>query len=436
MTSYSAALAYLYGLQYRGMKFGLRNIRLLVKAAGHPERGFPSIHIAGTNGKGSTAAFLASICMESGLKTGLYTSPHLVRFTERIRINGNEIPEKLLAGYVERLKPHIESAGATFFEATTCIAFMFFADQKVDIAILETGLGGRLDATNIVRPLLSVLTSISIDHTDYLGRTIRSIAREKAGIIKRSVPCITSSTDPTVLAILRKSARRRNVTMREARRLATMELKSADCGNPVVAFRTAQFTVNSVRLGLPGIHQVSNARLAVGAMELLRKRRDAGDLRTRVTARTIARGLAHARRNTGLRGRLEGVETSARYILDVAHNPSGMKTLVQALSSLHIRNLVAVVGVMKDKAYIPMLDELVRIAAFVVPVAPHLPRALSPRVLERTCVSRGIPVERGFSVKKGLERAEKLAGHSGRILITGSHYVVGEAIHHLGKRRA
>lgn len=418
------------------MKFGLRNIRHLVRAAGHPERRFRSIHIAGTNGKGSTAAFLASICMESGLKTGLYTSPHLIRFTERIRIDGREIPERLLAEYVRQLRPAIESAQATFFEATTCIAFMYFADMNVDIAILEAGLGGRLDATNVVTPLVSVITSVSIDHTEYLGRTIRSIAREKAGIIKRDVPCITSSTDPTVVDTLSRVARTRRAPFFEARHMVRLSLDRALRRKLAVTFRTEHFTVHKVQPGLAGTHQVRNARLAMGALELLRGTEDAAQYCAGMTGRTIARGLFNVQRNAAIRARLEGAGTGARYIFDVAHNPAGMRTLVRGLSSLHMRNLVAVFGVMKDKAYIPMIDELARVASIIVPVAPHLPRALNHSVLQLTCTRRGVPAERGVTVRRGLMKAEVLAGRAGHILITGSHYVVGEAMKQLSGKRA
>ena len=176
MPTYQQTLQYLYRLQWRGMKFGLRNTRRLLQYAGHPERRFASVHLAGTNGKGSTSAFLASIAVEGGLKTGLYTSPHLLRFTERIRVNGAELSEERLVYYVKDLRRVIESVHATFFEATTCIAFRFFADENVDLAVVETGLGGRFDATNVLFPLASVITSIGLDHTQYLGSTPEQIA--------------------------------------------------------------------------------------------------------------------------------------------------------------------------------------------------------------------------------------------------------------------
>src|SRR5512135_1725144 len=208
MTSYSASLRYLYGLQGRGMKFGLRNIRNLLTFAGDPEAKFPSIHVAGTNGKGSTAAFLASAFMEAGYSTGLYTSPHLVRFTERITINGRQISEGRLAKYVGALRSAIEKTGATFFEATTCVAFQYFADEEVDIAIIEVGLGGRLDATNTLAPLACVITSIGFDHMEYLGPTIPSIAAEKGGIVKSRTPVvigpIARSAERTISEIARK----------------------------------------------------------------------------------------------------------------------------------------------------------------------------------------------------------------------------------------
>jgi dihydrofolate synthase/folylpolyglutamate synthase len=398
--TYPQTLRYLYGLQSRGMKFGLRNIRALAKAVGNPHLKFPSIHVAGTNGKGSTCAFIASIFSQSGYRTGLYTSPHLVRFTERIRINGIEMPDDRLVEYVSQLRPMIEKHHATFFEATTCVAFQYFADERVDVAIIETGLGGRLDSTNIIHPLVSGITNVALEHQMYLGNSITTIAREKGGIIKRGVPCVTSSDDDEVLRVLRSIAQRKGSKLIEARR----------------------FAFNRANLGLAGRHQKRNAALASAVVELVRS---STSRFPRLSKVTIRRGLMHVQQNTGIRGRLERV--GRRFILDVAHNPDGIKTLIESLSPATRRNLTVVFGVMKDKEYRTMIELLARMAKRFIAVAPKMERALPSlevaRIAEAWCAS----VVNGGSVTHGMRRA-RLSTSSGNILVTGSNYVVGEAL--------
>ncbi len=418
MISYRDTLRYLYGLEYRGMKFGLRNIRTLVREAGHPERGFPSIHVAGTNGKGSTSAFLASAFTEAGYRTGLYTSPHLVRFTERIRIDGREIDEERLVGYVRRLRPLIEKTRATFFEATTCVAFLYFADENVDVAVIETGLGGRLDATNVLRPLVSVITNVSLEHTEILGRTVRAIAREKGGIIKRNVPVVTGAADPAVIEVLR----------RRAASLGARLTRSGDTGKRPRG--------PGGRPGLHGDHQRRNAALALCTLGVLKETREGKALFPRLTGAVIRRSFARVVKNTGLRGRLESLPYRGRtVVLDVAHNPAGMETLVAAIRKGGGKNLVTVFGVMKDKDYPAMLSALAGVSRTVIAVAPHQKRALSSERLCRLGREKGWAVRDGGSVKKGIRKALRQA-RGGKILITGSHYVVGEALRALSSEIA
>jgi dihydrofolate synthase/folylpolyglutamate synthase len=386
------------------MKFGLRNVRTLLADAGHPERAFPSLHVAGTNGKGSTSAFLASIFREAGCKTGLYTSPHLIRFNERITVNGAEIADERLAWYVAVLRPSIERTRATFFEATTCVAFLYFADEGVDIAVIEAGLGGRLDATNVVRPLVSVVTNVSFDHMDLLGNTLRKIAREKAGIIKKGVPVVTGSEDPAVLDVVRRTARARNTRL----------------------YRTKGFRMPSVSLGLRGSYQTKNAHLAVAAAQIVRRtwaRAFPG-----LTGGAIRRGLARVKGNTGLRGRFHLLNAGGeRYLIDVAHNREGMKTLLGELRRLKHPPRAVVFGVMKDKEFGAMLDELSLVAGTLVAVTPFLQRALPVGVIVREGRRRGMRVIAGGSVKSGLRLARRITG-KGPLLVTGSHYVAGEAL--------
>jgi dihydrofolate synthase/folylpolyglutamate synthase len=427
MTTYSAALRYLYGLQGRGIRLGLRNVRELLASAGNPEHRFPAIHVAGTNGKGSTAAFLASAFMEAGYKTGLYTSPHLVRFTERIRINGREISEHRLLQYVAAFKPAIEKTGATFFEATTCVAFRYFADENVDIAIVEVGLGGRLDATNTLDPLASVITSIGFDHMEYLGPTIPSIAAEKGGIVKKRTPVIIGPMAlPADKTISRIAAKRRAPLTRAKDRVAL------DCGpGGKVSFQGKHLKTGLVRVGLEGAHQTYNAALAVAALDVLLDRRSFRASYRKLSSSSVARGLERVRLNTGLEGRMTNVGRGRKIILDVAHNRDGMHTAVSSLVGEGIGNFTAVFGAMKDKDYLHMLRELEWVADAVITVQAHTSRAASAAVLCKAARRMGLRASEGGSVARGLRMA--LKGRR-RILIIGSHYVVGEALQLLKKK--
>ncbi len=435
MSSYTSTLRWLYGLQYRGMKFGLRNIRTLLREAGHPERHFPSLHIAGTNGKGSTSSFLASILQEAGYRVGLYTSPHLVRFTERIRINGVEIPEKRLVAYASAFRPSVEAVQATFFEATTCIAFQYFADEEVDIAVIETGLGGRLDATNTLRPLVSVITNVGLEHTEFLGTTLKAIAREKAGIIKKGIPVVTSAGEPGVLQVFSRTAARRKTRIFMSKDVVAPTVSGGRAGRSLVKMNGQNLSVGPLLLGLPGEHQVVNASLAVATLQVLRGR---GKLQ-RITSGHIEDGLKRVCRHTGLRARMEELRTSTgSFLIDVAHNPAGMQTLVRSLNERGIRCPVVVFGVMKDKDAGAMLSELSRLNPTIVAVAPGIGRSLPAVEVRKAAKKMGIHAILGPRVSAGVRKALLLAGSEtltgrARILITGSHYVAGEALSYLEK---
>jgi dihydrofolate synthase/folylpolyglutamate synthase len=426
MPSYHATLRYLYSLQHRGMKLGLRNVRTLVRAAGNPELGFPSVHVAGTNGKGSTSSFLAACFTSAGYRTGLYTSPHLEKFNERIRIDGCMIPDADIVRLTEMLRPAIERTRATFFEATTVIAFRWFAEEGVDVAVIETGLGGRLDATNVLNPMISVITNVAMDHQEYLGDTISKIAREKGGIIKPRTPVATAAEDPDVLRVLRGIARKRRAKLYWARQAVRMDRKPA-LGR--VAMTGTRLSLRGVRPGLPGLHQLSNARLAVAVIDVLMRDARFSMLYPQLNASAVARGLARVRACTGLRGRLQRAGPGGRYLLDVAHNPDGIAALVRTLRQTFRTPLTVVFGVMKDKDYRGMLEGLRPVTGRLVAVAPRNPRALPATRLRRVAERLKFRTVLGGSVASGMRKAGK-----GLVLIVGSHYVVGEACTALGVR--
>jgi dihydrofolate synthase/folylpolyglutamate synthase len=429
--NYAESLKYLYALQKFGMKLGLTNIKLLLKSVGNPERRFASIHIAGTNGKGSTASMIASILQAAGYKVGLYTSPHLVSFDERIRINGQAISIRRVSVYAQHLRQKVDELKCTFFEATTAMAFLYFADEQVDIAVIETGLGGRLDATNVLRPLLSVITNISLEHTEHLGSTLSSVAREKAGIMKKGIPCLVGELQPAAGKSIQEMAIRKGAKLLSSSAVSDCEMVKEDLSGIRLNLKTARRKYNNLFVSLGGGFQAENARLTVLAAELIGVCDDSGmhsQNRFRIKPSHIYAGLKRVRQNTGFRGRLEVVRNRPRVILDVAHNADAAKQLTEALEKLSLRNLLVVFGVMKDKRYEEMIQHLSRISAKLIAVRPRIDRALAARVITRVAQRLGKDVVNAGSVRKGIGTAMKLARKSDTILVTGSHYIVGEVL--------
>jgi dihydrofolate synthase/folylpolyglutamate synthase len=424
----NAALRFLFELEFFGIKAGLDTIRALLSFLGNPERRYPSIHIAGTNGKGSTAAMIASILTASGYRTGLYTSPHLVDFTERIRIDGKPMPRGEVADAVRRLEAIIRKRRATFFEATTAIAFEYFAGAGVDAAVIETGLGGRWDATNVITPDVSVITNIGLDHTEYLGTTIRSIAFEKGGIIKRSKPCITGAAQDEALRVLQRLADSRGSELVRGDRASSADIVERSLEGVRVNLKTREADYGEVKVSLAGDHQARNAQLALLATERFLRAQGRGPLRM-IKA---AQGLASIRRNSGLHGRLELLTPRPAIIADVAHNPDGMSALSRSLRTLSAGNFLTVFGVMRDKEYGTMAGILSPLSRLTVAVRPSGARALETGQILREFHARGGRALDGGSVAGGMERALREARNDIPVLVTGSHYVVGEAMKFLG----
>ncbi|MFA6457153.1 MAG: folylpolyglutamate synthase/dihydrofolate synthase family protein [Bacteroidota bacterium] len=399
-------LDFLYSLHIFGMKLGLRNIRALLRSIGNPHRSFKTIHIAGTNGKGSTSSMIAAILTAAGYKVGLYTSPHLVHFNERIRINGEMISDADIVRYTAQLQTQIIKRKATFFEATTAVAFKYFADQNVDIAVIETGLGGRLDSTNVLKPVVSVITSIGKDHTEQLGKTIRAIATEKAGIIKRHVP--------VVIGKLSGSAKRAIGRLAE------------EHGSPVVDSTLLSIPAE-IELQLKGEHQIGNAKTAIAAVNQVSRHMLIGNA-------AIRKGLERTTQLTGLRARLEFMFGTPDMLLDVAHNPDGIATLITELKKSEHKKIVVIFGVMRDKDYRSILLQLKKVQPTIIATAPSIERALPSHQLATACKMLGIPTVEAATVREALKKGNAITGKNGLLVITGSHYLVGEAIPLLEKK--
>lgn len=419
-------IEWLYGLQHFGVKLGLENISGLLQVLGRPERGFRSVHVAGTNGKGSVGAMIDALLGASGVGAGLFTSPHLVRPHERIRIAGRDIGDEELQVRLARMRERIgnaidEGALAThpsFFEVITATALECFAEHDLEAAVLEVGLGGRLDATNAVEADVGVVVSIGKDHTKTLGETVERIAGEKAGIIKQGMRVVSGVVQQAAADVLQEVCRQRRAELIDARWAARLVAEEAGC----FTLTTRRNHYPGLRLSLPGRHQVDNARIAVTAYELLMER-----LGQDPDAGAVRRGLEAVR----WPGRLHWIEACSsrpRLLLDGAHNPAGMRCLVDHLRRERLEPEVLVFGATSGKPVDELLEALSPLTSTVVLTRPPVERGIDPAQLEDRARARFARVEACADPGRALERAGVLADGRGFVLITGSLYLVGEML--------
>ena len=477
--SYDTAVASMFALghelaQTPSNKFDLAHMRVLLGAMDHPERAFPSVLIAGTNGKGSTAATLASILRASGLKTGLYTSPHLVRINERIRVNGEAISDDDFArlhGEVDRVAERLVAQAElpwhpSFFEMMTAIAFVHFARERVEMAVLEVGMGGRLDATNVVEPRVSVIADISLDHQKFLGNTVGEIAREKVGIIRPGGVVVTLPQQPeandvighTILDLgargvsavqyvppVSPASTQYLVPSTQKNACPAEHAENAEQGCSQTLYRYPLQVMGKqilVESPLVGRHQLRNVALAIAAAEELSKlSKSEVEPRTppsgglaQITAESIEQGI----RETRWPGRFQVVRARAGWpeiVLDVAHNPAGAWALRSALSERYgDRPLIFVFGAMRDKAISEMTEILFPLALRVIATRPENPRSASPEEILTAGSRTGAEIEAVGDIGAALQRAREGAGPEAVIVVTGSIYLVGEAMRLLGVR--
>jgi dihydrofolate synthase/folylpolyglutamate synthase len=413
--AYQNCLDEMFNLRRFGIKLGLDTIRYILEGLGNPQEEFNTIHVAGTNGKGSVAATLSSILRYSGYKVGLYTSPHLVRFNERIVVNDKPIEDDdVLAGYRAIKQFNHGGREPTFFECTTAMALHEFRRQKVQWAIIETGMGGRLDATNIISPKLSIITNVSLEHSEYLGNTIKQIATEKAGIIKHGIPVVTGVKQPSAINAVQTTA----ATNQSPLFIIEKDFRVRRTSQNTFTFQGPFTKWTGLNTSLVGRHQLENASLALAGCDVLLS--ELGQ----INERSIKKGL----RLTRWPGRLEKVIDEPLTILDGAHNLIAARTLANYLQShMADRRITLVIGILDDKPYQAMLEALVPICRRVIITQPKIQRALPTEILEK--------VAREFSkqvdVIPDVGRAAKVAIESSApddvVCIAGSLYVVGEA---------
>lgn len=409
--TYQETLSLIYGLARFGMKPGLERIRATLRALSDPQDAVRVIHVAGTNGKGSTSAFLAAILEAGGHKVGLFTSPHLVMFTERIRVNGREIAEREVCALADRVLS-VAPEGTTFFEIVTAMAYLHFAEQGVGPAVMEVGMGGRLDATNIASGILSVITPIAIDHSQYLGTGIGQIAGEKAGVIKRGRPTVISrQTDEAYRVIRRQCAELSSPLYREDYDYRVI----SDPGG--FAYTGIGWELQGLRPGIAGRYQAGNMAAALCAAELLASKHFP------LSPESARRGIELA----SWPGRMELFPGPPRMLLDGAHNPAGARALAESLAGMPRSALILVTGMVGDKDADGILEPLLPLANQVIAVCPSIERGLASRDLADRCRTLGHEAVDGGSVADGLALAAATTRPTDLILVCGSLFVVGEA---------
>ncbi len=409
---FKGTVEFLYSLEKFGILLGLENITSLLEQLGNPQKKFPTIHVAGSNGKGSTSAYIYGILRSAGYNGALYTSPHLNDFRERIILNGSLISKEEIVETTEKIRRIYDPKRTTFFEFTTAIAFDYIARSKPDFAVIEVGLGGRLDATNTVQPLVTVITDISREHEDYLGKGIASIATQKAGIIKPGVPVITGAGRSEARRVILEIAQNNTATVKEfGKHFATRKTAIG-----IFHYKSDSLELKNVSYSMAGSHQMKNAALAIAASEALR------DQGYKISEAAIRDGI----KRTVFPGRFEILGKKTVTIIDGAHTPEGMRLLKSTFRRRYpgIKPLL-LLGILQDKDRKTLLDIIVPLARHVVCVPPESERAIDPEELAAMVRRRGVSANWASGIREGFEMLMAQATENDVTLVTGSLYVIG-----------
>ncbi len=430
--NYQQAWEYLDGLQFHKIKLGLDAMRSFMAKVGNPEQNLKIVHVAGTNGKGSMSMTLSTIMSEAGYRVGLYTSPHLSSVRERFRVNGRFISERMFAEFSTRIREVLGNEKITYFEFTTALAFLWFAEENLDLVVLETGLGGRLDATNIVDPIISIITNVSMDHEMYLGDTVTAVASEKAGIIKQQVPVISAVKEDSGLAEVRSRCTEKGARLFLYEESFYTELTGDNSWQWKGKFDGVVKNFENLRCSMKGEYQVENASLALAAIVLLMKKG------FNVTEKHIRKGIARVQwpgrlesfcldRTSRLKVQGTGGHNTVSYLLDGAHNPAGVESLVQTLKAEYrYRRLILVWGAMADKDLQKTLPQVARLADRIILTKPEGDRSAKPellyqnvpKLLQEKCLL--LP-----DVEDAVGAAEEMASNDDLVLVAGSLYLIG-----------
>lgn len=421
--AYMDTIEYLYGLQKYGIKLGLENPRRLLSLFGDPQGAFRSVHVAGTNGKGSTSAALASVLRQEGMRVGLFTSPHITSFTERIAVDGEEIAEDEVVSLAEEIRRRAEDMEPTFFEVVTVMGFLYFKRKGVDWAVVETGMGGRLDATNVLMPGLCIITTVGLDHREFLGESLQEIAREKAGILKKGVPVVSAAQEARAMEAIESAASEKGAPLYVEGRDFGHSVRVCEQGRVFFDYRSGGLSTEGLEVPLSGDYQALNASLAIKAYELI----SGGGAGFEDAVRTGLRTMRWP-------GRLELLADNPPVYIDGAHNPGAARALARTLGRDILGGggkLVLVMGVMADKDIEGILAPLLPLAGEIIFTSPDYGRAARPGELLRVARSMGYSAKTAPSVKEALSMAR---AHNEIVLVTGSFYTIGEAREAMGKR--
>lgn len=418
ITTYKQVREFLFTRRASKLKLGLENITKLLELLDHPQKNFSSIQITGTNGKGSTVAILESILRAAGYRSGRLTSPHLVNMMERIQFMGDPITEKEVIEILNQIKTLILATGTSFFEILTAIAYIYFTEKKCDIAVLETGLGGRLDATSTSHPTLTIITDIGFDHTKTLGKTLKSIAYEKAGIWKSKAPCVCGVKSSRVRGYLREYSKEKNVPIQFTADLVKISEVLITSEGSTFSARTPLSQYENIYLNLIGEHQIHNAAVALLTIDELRKQ-----------GWTINKGAV----KTGLRnvdwpGRLQILGKNPLQLIDAAHNLMGFKSLVKALDLFDYNNLIFVYGVLRDKEYRAMLNLVAPLAKKIILTYPGISRAVEPESIAAFPETREWDLDIERDINKAWSQAVDYAHPEDLVCAAGSIYFIGDIL--------
>ncbi len=404
-------------------KPGLERIAAFCRHMGNPQRNFFTVHVAGTNGKGSVSHIIASVLQQAGYRTGLFTSPHLRDFRERIRVDGEMIPKQKVVNFVDKHHDKMVELGLSFFEMTAALAFDFFAQSDVEVAVIETGLGGRLDATNIIMPVLSVVTNVGLEHTDLLGDTLQKIAAEKAGIIKKSIPVLIGESDNRYDPVFEQAAANNKSKLCYAEQIfACEEQTPTEAGQRFRLRRLRDNRSYEIQLDLAGDYQRRNIVTAAAAVDFLHE-----ETPLTISRRAFLEGTRHAAANTSLQGRWQRLGEAPLTLCDTGHNAHGMAYVTKQLQATPHKKLYCVVGFVRDKDLAHILPLLPRDAHYIF-TAAQTHRALPAAELAAKAAIYGLQGETADTVAEALARARELAEPDDAIFIGGSTYVVAEAL--------
>ncbi|MBK8552737.1 MAG: hypothetical protein IPL53_17400 [Ignavibacteria bacterium] len=420
--TYNQCIQYLFNLERAGIKYDLRNIKLLLKFSGNPQNYYKSIHIAGTNGKGSVSSIINSYLIEKGIRTGIYTSPHIKDFRERILVNGKLVSKRFIVEITNKYYQEIERIKPSFFEVTTAIAFEYFREKKVNYAVIETGLGGRLDATNILKPVLSVITSLSIDHVDYLGKNIVKITQEKGGIIKKNIPVIVGKVPDVSEKILRKIAKENGSEI----------ILSSDTNKLKITGRNEKGFYSDAkgkysRLFFPviGDYQKYNIKTFLSVIDLLKKNE-----KINYTQKDISETFKNLKANSNFYGRFSLVSVSPKIVIDVSHNLQAIQNIRTNMNYFKYRNLIIIFAMMQDKNYTECLDEIGKLKAKIILTKPEYKRAALPADLYSAVTRNKSRFIVKDNLKESIELSAEIAGKDDLILITGSFFLASDFLNY------